>query len=306
MEWPDEFYAWRAGDGCPACAEGRPDVIPGGVRFHAGAVSDAYLVRADIQRGLSIVVWRGRHVAEPTELTSAEAAAYGREVLQVGRALEAVLRPVKLNYDLLGNTVPHLHTHIVPRYADDPRPGWPFPFPDPDPGSMPDERLLADVEALRAAIALTIRPLESAEDAAAFQSLNEEWIARYFVVEEQDRRQLDDPIAAYIATGGQILIAESGGRRVGCVALVPDGTGAYELSKMAVAPDQQGRGTGRRLLAAAIDYARGAGATSIFLGSSTKLENAVHLYESLGFRHVEPETLHMPYARADVFMQLLL
>jgi len=153
---------------------------------------------------------------------------------------------------------------------------------------------------------LTIRPLDSAEDAVAFRSLNEEWIARHFVVEEQDRRQLDDPIAAYIATGGQILIAESGGSRVGCVALVPDGSGAYELSKMAVAPDQQGRGTGRRLLAAAIAYAREAGATSIFLGSSTKLANAVHLYEALGFQHVAPETLHMPYARADVFIFLAL
>lgn len=120
------------------------------MRFYSGAVSDAYLVRADIQRG--IVVWRGRHVAEPTELTDAEAAAYGREVLRVGRALETALRPIKLNYDVLGNSVPHLHTHIVPRYADDPRPGWPFPFPDPDPDPMPEDRLLGDVEALRRAM----------------------------------------------------------------------------------------------------------------------------------------------------------
>jgi diadenosine tetraphosphate (Ap4A) HIT family hydrolase len=49
--------------------------------------------------------------------------------------------------------VAHLHTHIVPRYADDPRPGWPFPFPDPDPPAMPEERLMRDVDALRRAIA---------------------------------------------------------------------------------------------------------------------------------------------------------
>jgi diadenosine tetraphosphate (Ap4A) HIT family hydrolase len=149
MEWPEAFYAMRAGDGCPSCAEGRPEATAWGVRYFAGTCADAYLVRADVQRGLSVVVFRGRHVVEPTELTAAEAAVYGREVLRVGRALEAVLAPVKMNYDLLGNTVPHLHTHIVPRYADDPRPGWPFPFPDPEPGPMDDDRLMRDVEALQ-------------------------------------------------------------------------------------------------------------------------------------------------------------
>jgi putative acetyltransferase len=153
---------------------------------------------------------------------------------------------------------------------------------------------------------LTIRPLEDDSDAAAFSALNEEWIARYFAIEEQDRRQLDDPIAAYIDTGGEILIAELDGCAVGCVALMPDGAGAYELSKMAIAPDLRGRGAGRTLLSAAIDHARRLGARSLFLGSSRKLANAVHLYEALGFRHVAPETLHMPYARADVFMALVL
>ena len=81
----------------------------------------------------------------------------GRRVRPRGAARRARAggrsRPVKLNYNLLGNSVPHLHTHIVPRYADDPRPGWPFPFPDPDPPAMPEERLMRDVEALRRACA---------------------------------------------------------------------------------------------------------------------------------------------------------
>lgn len=153
MEWPERWYAWRSGDGCPSCAEGRPDESAGGVRYFEGDVVDAYLVRADIQRGLSIVVWRGRHVVEPTELSNDEAAMYGREVLIVGRALEDAFSPVKLNYNVLGNSVPHLHTHVVPRYADDPRPGWPFPFPDPDPEPMPQERLARDVALLREALA---------------------------------------------------------------------------------------------------------------------------------------------------------
>lgn len=152
MRWSETFYAHRAGNGCPSCREGRPDETAWGVRFFTGAVCDAYLIRADVQRGLSAVVWRGRHVAEPTELTDDEAASYGREVLIVGRAIERAFAPVKMNYNLLGNSVPHLHTHVVPRYADDPRPGWPFPFPDPDPGPMPPDRLARDVELLRVAI----------------------------------------------------------------------------------------------------------------------------------------------------------
>jgi diadenosine tetraphosphate (Ap4A) HIT family hydrolase len=150
VEWPDSFYALRRGEGCDMCAQGRPDETPWGVRFFAGAVSDAYLQRAGIQRGYSIVVWRGRHVAEPTELAPDEAAAYWLEVLRVGRALEEHLAPVKMNYDVLGNSLPHLHTHVLPRYADDPKPGWPFPFPVDEPSPHPENELRADVEALRA------------------------------------------------------------------------------------------------------------------------------------------------------------
>ena len=135
------------------CEQGRPDETPYGARIFAGDVADAYLQRADIQRGYTVVVWRGRHVAEPTELEPEEAAAYWLEVLRVGRALESHLEPVKLNYDVLGNSLPHLHTHIIPRYADDPKPGWPFPFPEDDPPPIDEVAFRADVDALRALLA---------------------------------------------------------------------------------------------------------------------------------------------------------
>jgi diadenosine tetraphosphate (Ap4A) HIT family hydrolase len=152
MRWPESFYELRRGIGCAMCVEGRPDDNGDGVRFYAGEVGDAYLRRIDVQRGLTVVVWRGRHVAEPTELSDEEAARYWQEVLTVGRSLERVFRPVKLNYNLLGNSLPHLHTHIVPRYADDPRPGWPFPFPEEEPPHIPEGVFQQDVGALRAAI----------------------------------------------------------------------------------------------------------------------------------------------------------
>lgn len=151
MEWPQRFYEIRQGVNCPFCVGGRPDLAAGGVRFFAGTFTDAYLRLAPVQRGLSIVVWRGRHVSEPTQLSDAEATGYFRELLIVGRAIEQVMNPVKLNYDTLGNSVPHLHTHVVPRYADDPRPGWPFPFPDPEPPPLQPNLVEADLAALTAA-----------------------------------------------------------------------------------------------------------------------------------------------------------
>lgn len=149
VEWPESFYALKRGEGCPMCEQGRPEETEHGARVFAGEVSDAYLQRDDVQRGYTVVVWRGRHVAEPTELSDEEAAGYWLEVLRVGKAIEAVLEPVKLNYDLLGNSLPHLHTHVVPRYAEDPRPGWPFPFPEEKQPPIEEAAFRKDVEALR-------------------------------------------------------------------------------------------------------------------------------------------------------------
>ena len=149
MKWPQSFYELRKGQGCPACAEGRPEETAHGVRIFAGEVSDAYLSKADIQRGYTIVVWRGRHVAEPTQLSPAEASTYWLEVIRVASALEAHLHPVKTNYNVLGNSLPHLHTHIIPRYEEDPKPEWPFPFPDAESEPIEEAALRADVDALR-------------------------------------------------------------------------------------------------------------------------------------------------------------
>jgi diadenosine tetraphosphate (Ap4A) HIT family hydrolase len=136
------------------CRHGRPDELPWGIRIFAGEFSDAYLQRAGVQRGYTVVIWRGRHVAEPTELSAEEATAYWLEVVHVARVLEQYLQPVKMNYNVLGNSLPHLHTHVIPRYAVDPKPGHPFPFPDPEPPPMEEDTLRADVERLRALFAL--------------------------------------------------------------------------------------------------------------------------------------------------------
>jgi diadenosine tetraphosphate (Ap4A) HIT family hydrolase len=132
------------------CENGRPEANRYGVRIHAGHYTDAYLQRADVQRGYTVVIWRGRHVTEPTQLDEAEAAGYWAEVLAVARALISVYQPLKMNYETLGNSLPHLHTHLVPRFAEDPRPGQPFPLNARQPAAkIPESRLLAEAAELR-------------------------------------------------------------------------------------------------------------------------------------------------------------
>lgn len=156
-----------------------------------------------------------------------------------------------------------------------------------------------------ARVEIVFRELGIGEDGAAFRTLNEEWISRYFVLEPKDIETLSDPENTILRKGGRVFLADVAGETVGCVALIPMGDGVYELSKMAVAPAMRGRGVGRAVLEHAIGQARGLAAVKLFLGSNSVLKNAVHLYESVGFRHVPAEELPaMHYARADVFMEM--
>ena len=168
-------------------------------------------------------------------------------------------------------------------------------------GSMVNE------ERISKRLAIEIRPLLPGSDATAFRTLNEEWITRYFTLEAKDIETLGDPESAILRKGGHIFMVYADAKPAGCVALLPMGNSVYELSKMAISPHLRGQGIGRRLLQHAIAQAKLIGAKSLFLGSSTKLPNAVHLYESVGFRHVRPETLPpVPYTRANVFMEMAL
>jgi putative acetyltransferase len=156
-------------------------------------------------------------------------------------------------------------------------------------------------------VRVEFRELKIGEDGSAFRMLNEEWISRHFVLEKKDIETLGDPENTILRKGGRVFFVEADGESVGCVALIPVEDGVYELSKMAVSPAMRGLGIGRRLLTHVIAEAKALGVRTLFLGSSSILKNAVHLYEAVGFRHVAPETLpDMHYARADVFMEMML
>ena len=149
---------------------------------------------------------------------------------------------------------------------------------------------------------VTIREFEPGDE-AAFRQLNEEWINRYFRMEEKDKESLYHPQAHILAPGGRILFAVLDGQCVGCCALVPGGDGEYEVAKMAVTASCQGNGIGRKLLQAVVDTARSMGARRLHLETNHALAPAIRLYESIGFRHVTP-AVPSPYVRADVFMEM--
>ena len=74
--------------------------------------------------GLIRVIWNG-HVAEMSDLTDPERSKVMTAVNGVERAMRRVLSPAKVNLASLGNQVPHVHWHVIPRHSNDSR----FPLP---------------------------------------------------------------------------------------------------------------------------------------------------------------------------------
>jgi putative acetyltransferase len=151
---------------------------------------------------------------------------------------------------------------------------------------------------------VSIREFEPGDE-AAFRELNEEWIRRYFVIEPKDEAVFADPHGSILDRGGKIFLAFQDGRPVGCCALLWMNSGEFEVAKMAVTESYRGNGIGRRILERAISEARASRASRLYLETNRKMQPAIRLYESLGFRHLPPERIvPSAYARADVYMEL--
>lgn len=71
-------------------------------------------------------VFTREHVTELFHLEQGMRTAVMEEVTAVAAALYNLFKPDKINYELLGNMVPHMHWHLVPRFASDPL--WPRPI----------------------------------------------------------------------------------------------------------------------------------------------------------------------------------
>jgi diadenosine tetraphosphate (Ap4A) HIT family hydrolase len=84
-------------------------------------LSVAYLHEDQFFAGWTVLILK-RHVTELYELAAQERGQLIEEVTAMAQALAAVFQPIKVNYAALGNQLPHMHWHVVPRLRDDPAP----------------------------------------------------------------------------------------------------------------------------------------------------------------------------------------
>jgi diadenosine tetraphosphate (Ap4A) HIT family hydrolase len=102
---------------CAIIARTRAGENPGFI----AELPQSFVILGDAQfyRGYCILL--AKHHATELHLMPPDAArALFDEAVAVGAAIASAMRPLKLNYECLGNAEPHVHWHIFPRYADDP------------------------------------------------------------------------------------------------------------------------------------------------------------------------------------------
>ena len=126
---------WEAlvrGEGCPLCAECEPVERVNGEGY---VIADLRLSRLRLAMNQYVpgycVLICAKHVREPYHLTPEERTLFFEDMMRAAQALEQVFNPTKMNLQMLGNAVPHLHAHLVPRYYGDAAPSRPI-----DPGAQ--------------------------------------------------------------------------------------------------------------------------------------------------------------------------
>jgi diadenosine tetraphosphate (Ap4A) HIT family hydrolase len=138
MKSPDRWREWAAGLNCPHCAP-RPASSEEWELIVALSASSLYLSRNQTYRGHGILVLDLRHATRADQLTRQEWRSFCDDLHVAQHAIEATVHPDHMNIASLGNVVPHLHWHIIPRYRGDPR--WGDPIWPTDLATMPNVRL---------------------------------------------------------------------------------------------------------------------------------------------------------------------
>lgn len=109
----DRWAALCSGAACPICQRGEPLDIIAELETSRVTAQEAAPVR-----GYVCLVSR-IHAVELHDLGAAAAAAFMRDAQLTSKVLSSVTGAIKLNYEIHGNSLPHLHMHFFPRYCRD-------------------------------------------------------------------------------------------------------------------------------------------------------------------------------------------
>lgn len=120
-----------------------------------------------------------------------------------------------------------------------------------------------------------------------FKELNYEWLNKYFKVEIEDKKQLENPEKEILNKGGFIFFAEYNDEIAGTAAILKRDGKTYELAKMAVKNEYQGKQIGKKLGNAVIEKVKHLKCENLYLDTSALLTPAINLYKNLGFEEVE-------------------
>ena len=102
-------------------------------------------------RGYCCLVLK-RHAVESHDLQEDKAAGFMRDMRHVSRALKSVTGAVKMNLEIHGNTIPHLHVHFFPRYVGDRFEDGPIDLHEPWLSELSSEEPEAFADGMRAAL----------------------------------------------------------------------------------------------------------------------------------------------------------
>jgi diadenosine tetraphosphate (Ap4A) HIT family hydrolase len=127
------------------------------------SISTLYLYGDQRFRGYSVLAFDARHAVALAELSKSEYIRYMEDLRISVTAITLALDPDHMNVEQMGNALPHLHWHIVPRYKDDPRWGnpiwidWPPSEFNVNRKNLPADEALGMVERIRSHIEPSIR-----------------------------------------------------------------------------------------------------------------------------------------------------
>jgi diadenosine tetraphosphate (Ap4A) HIT family hydrolase len=118
---PEEWARLLSREGCPICRRGQPTSV-------IAELETSWVVMGRETPPLpgTCALFFRRHAIELHDLSVDEAAAYIRDIQRLSGTLKEITRAIKLNYEVHGNTIPHLHMHFFPRYVGDPFQGGPI------------------------------------------------------------------------------------------------------------------------------------------------------------------------------------